>query len=45
MVGDLKGNKKAMFAIKEMMEHPFPTDLDVPLGVSIGHGVNWLNAK
>ena len=44
-VGDLKTNKKAMSAIKEMMEHPFPTDLDVPLAVSIGHGVNWLNAK
>lgn len=45
MVGDLEGNKKAMSAIKEMMEHPFPTDLEVPLSVSIGHGVNWLNAK
>lgn len=44
-VGDLKGNRKAMFAIKEMMEHPFPTDLDVPLAVSIGRGASWLNAK
>jgi DNA polymerase-1 len=45
MVGDPKNDKKAMFMIKEMMEHPFPTDLDVPLGVSIGKGANWLNAK
>lgn len=44
-VGDLKGNHRAMFAIKEMMEHPFPTDLDVPLAVSIGRGASWLNAK
>lgn len=44
-VGDLKDNKRAMWAIKEMMEHPFPTDLEVPLSVSIGKGASWLNAK
>lgn len=45
MVGDLKNDRKAMWEIKELMEHPFPTDLDVPLGVSIGKGLSWLNAK
>lgn len=44
-VGDLKENKRAMSAIKEMMEHPFTTELEVPLAVSIGKGVSWLNAK
>lgn len=49
MVGDIDKNSdvghKAMWAIKELMEHPFPTDLEVPLTVSIGKGVSWLNAK
>jgi len=45
MVGDLKDNRKAMAEIKDLMEHPFPSDLDVPLAVSIGKGVSWLNAK
>jgi DNA polymerase-1 len=43
--GDLKENPRAMFEIKEMMEHPFPTDLAVPLDVSIAMGNNWYNAK
>ena len=35
----------AMVEIKEMMEHPFLTDLAVPLTVSIGSGHSWLEAK
>lgn len=31
--------------IKELMEHPFPTDLVVPLEVSIGIGPSWIEAK
>lgn len=35
----------AMKEIKEIMEHPFPTDLIVPLTVSIGIGTAWNQAK
>lgn len=35
----------AMAEIKELMEHPFPTDLKVPLNVSIGIGPAWDKAK
>lgn len=45
MCGDLKDNRMAMSMIQDLMEHPFPTDLEVPLSVSIGMGVNWMNAK
>ena len=31
--------------IKNIMEHPFPTDLIVPLDVSIGIGSSWNKAK
>lgn len=31
--------------IKECMEHPFWTDLAVPLTVSMGSGDSWMNAK
>lgn len=31
--------------VKEWMEHPFLTDLDVPLTASAGIGENWMNAK
>lgn len=31
--------------IRECMEHPFFTDLAVPLPCSMGHGPNWLEAK
>ena len=30
--------------IKELMEHPLPTDLEVPLTVSMGGGSNWSDA-
>lgn len=36
---------KAMAEIKQLMEHPFPTDLSVPLEVAIGKGPNWKDAK
>jgi DNA polymerase-1 len=36
---------EAMKEIKQIMEHPFPTDLIVPLDVSIGKGPNWAAAK
>jgi DNA polymerase I-like protein with 3'-5' exonuclease and polymerase domains len=42
MTDQVVSTRRIVAAIKK---HPFPTDLDVPLGVSIGHGVNWLNAK
>ena len=38
-------SKEAMAVIKEIMEHPFPTDLAVPLNVSIGRGPSWIEAK
>lgn len=31
--------------IKQWMEHPLPTDLSVPLNISIGAGKSWLEAK
>jgi DNA polymerase-1 len=31
--------------IKDWMEHPFPTDLAVPLSTSINKGHSWLEAK
>lgn len=31
--------------IKEIMEHPLPTDLAVPTLVSIGSGHNWMDSK
>lgn len=31
--------------IREWMEHPFPTDVGVPLTAEIGHGDEWGNAK
>jgi len=36
---------EARDVIKEIMEHPFPTDLIVPLDVSIGLGSAWNKAK
>lgn len=36
---------EAMAEIKNIMEHPFPTDLLVPLDVSIGTGPAWNKAK
>ena len=35
----------ALTEIKNIMEHPFPTDLIVPLDVSIGKGQSWNKAK
>lgn len=37
--------KEAMTEIKDWMEHPFETELAVPLTVSIGRGPDWLRAK
>lgn len=37
--------KEAMAEVKEIMEHPFPSDLVVPLNVSIGIGSAWNKAK
>jgi DNA polymerase-1 len=37
--------EQAMAEIKMLMEHPLPTDLAVPLDVSIGRGPTWANAK
>lgn len=37
--------KEAKAKIKARMEHPFITDLSVPLTVSIGSGADWLSAK
>lgn len=31
--------------VREWMEHPFPTDIGVPLTVEIGYGDEWGNAK
>jgi DNA polymerase-1 len=31
--------------IRQLMEHPFFTDLAVPLDVSMGTGPSWMNAK
>lgn len=31
--------------VKEWMEHPFPTDIGVPLTVEVGSGKSWGNAK
>ncbi len=36
---------QAMPIIRHLMEHPFPTDLDVPLEVSMSKGQSWLHAK
>jgi DNA polymerase-1 len=36
---------EVMPIIRERMEHPFKTDLAVPLDVSIGRGPNWMDAK
>lgn len=35
----------AMKEIRALMEHPLPTDLAVPLDISIGKGPSWANAK
>lgn len=37
--------REAIPAIREIMEHPFPRDLAVPLTVSIGSGPSWIEAK
>ena len=37
--------EEAKAEIKEIMQHPFPTDLIVPLTVSIGIGSSWNKAK
>lgn len=44
-IGDLENEYGAMAEVKEWMEHPFPTDLLVPLTASIGAGKSWLEAK
>jgi len=44
-IGDLQSEYGAMAEVKEWMEHPFPTDLMVPLTASIGAGKSWLEAK
>lgn len=31
--------------VREWMEHPFPTDIGVPLLAEIGHGKTWGNSK
>ncbi len=36
---------QAMIEIKQIMEHPFPTELIVPLTISIGKGQDWAHAK
>jgi DNA polymerase I-like protein with 3'-5' exonuclease and polymerase domains len=36
---------QAMVEIQGLMEHPLPTDLAVPLTISIGKGPSWANAK
>lgn len=38
-------SEQARDEIKELMEHPFPTDLAVALDVSIGIGLSWDKAK
>ena len=35
----------ALPRIREIMEHPLPAELAVPLTVSIGSGPSWINAK
>lgn len=36
---------ECMTEISELMQHPLPTDLAVPLTISIGKGPSWANAK
>jgi len=38
-------SKEATAEIVQCMEHPFETDLDVPLTVAAGRGHSWLDAK
>lgn len=38
-------SEEAKAEIKMLMEHPFPTELAVPLDVSIGKGPSWDRAK
>lgn len=40
-----ESTKECMAEIKEYMEHPFDTDLDVPLTASAGSGPSWMHAK
>lgn len=40
-----QNTKQALPVIREIMEHPFPTDLKVPLTVSLGSGPSWIEAK
>lgn len=42
---DERSADEAMAEIKNTMEHPFPTELIVPLTVSIGKGPSWDKAK
>jgi DNA polymerase I-like protein with 3'-5' exonuclease and polymerase domains len=42
---DKQNSEEARHEIREWMEHPFPFDLDVPLGVDINIGSNWAAAK
>jgi DNA polymerase I len=37
--------REALPVIQQIMEHPLPTELAVPLTVSIGSGPSWINAK
>jgi DNA polymerase-1 len=37
--------QQAKASIKDWMEHPFPTDLEVPLDISAGVGHSWIDAK
>jgi DNA polymerase I len=37
--------KEAQPVIQQIMEHPLPSELSVPLTVSIGSGPSWINAK
>jgi len=37
--------REAIAVIQDIMEHPLPTNLAVPLTVSIGSGPSWINAK
>jgi DNA polymerase I len=38
-------SEQAMTEISALMQHPLPTDLAVPLTISIGKGPSWANAK
>jgi DNA polymerase-1 len=37
--------EEAMQRVKELMEHPFNKELDVPLIAEVGFGDNWSQAK